>query len=194
VSSYGRNFGFRIPPVHGNRLGRFVTPATGAEIPIGAPVTGDATVATNALGFQTVDLTTGTTARPLGNAGIIVYEYGPNAFAGDDQNLVQFSDKATVPLGAACQVVHGPGVKVVFTNTLTNAASVDFTGTYRSSVRVMVAGMGATPTVAIGDYLTPGTGNDSAGYWAETGTFANAWLVVTSIDTSRLEVEAEFLF
>jgi hypothetical protein len=57
----------------------------------------------------------------------------------------------------------------------------------------MVAGLGATPTLQVGDYLTPGTGNDSAGYWAETASAANAWLVVTLVDSARQEVEAELL-
>jgi hypothetical protein len=58
----------------------------------------------------------------------------------------------------------------------------------------MVAGLGATPTVAVGDYLTPGTGNGTAGYWAETATEANAWLIVTAVNASTGEVEARVNF
>ena len=58
-----------------------------------------------------------------------------------------------------------------------------------------MAGIGiATPTIAVGDFLTPGVGNDSAGYWAEVGAGATAWLVVTGIDNARAEVEAQLLF
>jgi hypothetical protein len=58
----------------------------------------------------------------------------------------------------------------------------------------MVAGLGATPTVAIGDYLTPGAGDDVSGYWAETATAANGWLVVTKVDADRGELEARLNF
>ena len=58
----------------------------------------------------------------------------------------------------------------------------------------MVAGAGATPTVAVGDRLTPGTGNDSAGYWVETANAAEGWLVVTGFDVNSGLVEAQFCF
>ena len=32
------------------------------------------------------------------------------------------------------------------------------------------------------------------GYWVETATAANAWLVITAVDASRGEVEAEMTF
>jgi hypothetical protein len=52
--------------------------------------------------------------------------------------------------------------------------------------------MGATPTVKVGDLLSPGTGTDVAGYWAVNATAANAWLRVTNVDAARQMVEAEF--
>jgi len=59
----------------------------------------------------------------------------------------------------------------------------------------MVAGVSqATPSVAVGDYLTPGDGNDAAGYWKETSTAANGWWVVTSVDSTNGVVEAELNF
>jgi hypothetical protein len=172
MGTYGRNFEFRIPPEAQNRKGRFVVPATGTPIPIGAPV-----VVTPA-------------AAPNAHKGIVVYEWGPAAFAGSDPFLTTYSDRDYVPLGGAVQLVSGPEVKVVFTNT---AAQV-FLNTRSYPGRIMVAGMGATPTLAVGDFLTPGTGNDTAGYWAETAIEADAWLVVDHVDVGRQEVEATFLF
>jgi hypothetical protein len=191
MGTYGRNFEFRVPPVHGERNGRYSVPAAGDTIPIGAPVLTTAAGAADDLGMQPVTLATGAQARPKpGMGGLALYEWAPAAFAGTDQFLTTYSDRDYVPLGAAIQVVSGPQVKVVFTNT----SASTFLGTRSYAGRTMVAGMGATPTIAVGDFLTPGTGNDSAGYWAETASEANAWLVVTNINTTRLEVEARFVF
>lgn len=190
MGTYGRNFEFRVPPVHGERNGRYSVPATGNTIPIGAPVLMTAAAAATDLGMSPVTLATGASAPKSGQCGIAVYEWAPAAFAGVDPYLTTYSDRDYVPLGAAIQVVSGTQVKVVFTNT----SDSTFLGTRAYSGRMMVAGAGATPTVAVGDYLTPGTGNDDDGYWAETGSASNAWLVVTSINTTRGEVEARFVF
>jgi len=192
MGSYGRNFEFRFPPETENRSGRFYLQNAGATVPIGAPVTVDASPVESALGLLPVSLATGATATPRpGMGGIAVYEYGPAAFAGNDPYLTTYSDKDTVPAGAALQVVSGQEVKVVFTNTVSNT----FLATRTYASRTMVAGVGgATPTVTVGNLLTPGTGNDSAGYWAATGTAANAWLVVTKVDNTRGECEARLVF
>lgn len=189
MGTYGRNFDFRIPPESENRAGRFAAPTSGV-IPMGAPVVADLTAGTNALGLQIVKLATGAQAPVGGISGIAVYEYGPAAFAGDDPALVLYSDKDTVPAGKAVQVVSGPYVKVVFTNTVARV----FLGERSYAGRMMVAGIGATPTLTVGDLLTPGTGNDTAGYWAETAIAADAWMVVTAVDLTRGEVEARMLF
>jgi len=137
-----------------------------------------------------VTLATGGQAPKPGLTGILVYEWGPAAFAGNDPYLTTYSDKDYAPLGAAVQLVSDPDVKVVFKNTVATTFLVNrsYTG------RIMVAGMGATPTIAVGDMLTPGVGDDTNGYWAETSTAANAWLYVTGVDTVRSEVEARFAF
>ena len=43
MSSYGRNFEFRVPPVHGERGGRYVLDSESDDLPIGVPLvaTGD---------------------------------------------------------------------------------------------------------------------------------------------------------
>jgi hypothetical protein len=189
MSSYGRNFEFRVPPENENRSGRFFLNG-GVDIPIGAPVKVDSPATENDLGQLPVVLATGATATPRpGQAGIAVYEH--IQYQGNDPYLTTYSDKDTVPAGKALQVVSGQEVKVCFRNT----SATTFLHTRAYTGRVMVAGIGiATPTIAVGDLLTPGVGDGTSGYWAETGTAGNAWLVVTKVDNARAEVEARPVF
>lgn len=189
MANYGRNFEFRAAPRGAHRGGRYYF-AGETNIPIGAPVKYDASKDENELGLLPVVLATGDQARPFnGMGGVVVFEHAPAAFTGYDEAITTYSDIDFVPAGKAVQVVSGTEVKVVLRNT----EDRDFLGRAYDG-RLMVAGAGATPTVAVGNYLTPGTGNDGAGYWAETATAANAWLVVTKVDTARGEVEAKFVF
>lgn len=188
--SYGRNFEFRVPPRQGERSGRFYLDETSA-VAIGAPVTVDVSGDEDDMGLLPVNLATGAQARPKpGMGGILVYENGPAAYAGNDPYLTTYSDLSTAPAGKAVQVVNGSTVKVVFRNT----DDETFLNTRDYDGRVMVAGLGATLTLAVGDYLTPGTGDDTDGYWAETATESQAWLVVTKVDNDRGEVEARFVY
>lgn len=189
MGTYGRNLEFRVPPESEGRAGRFSTPL-GAVIPIGAPIQADTAAGLDGLNLQIIKLATGAQAPVGGQMGIAVYEYGPAAFAGEDPMLTTYSDKDLLVPGRAVQVVAGPYVKVVFTNTTSRI----FLGTRTYPGRIMVAGMGATPTVTVGAFLSPGTGTDVAGYWAVSGSAANAWMVVTSVDAVRQEVEARMLF
>jgi hypothetical protein len=190
MTNYGRNFGFRIPPRHGNRSGKnYVAAAT----VIGAPV--KATLgAETSLGLMPFTLAVGTQAIPLpGLGGICVYEYAPNAYAGLDPELHLYSDLSfgVTPAASAIQVVSGKDVKVWLKNTTAHT----FLGQRSYAGRIMVQGFGgATSVIAVGDYLTPGLGSDSAGYWGETTNAANAWLVVTKVDATRGEVEARLNF
>lgn len=190
MGSYGRNFEFRVTPQGGQRGARYVLPLdAAADFPIGAPVVVADGAEPDDMGRLPVDLATGAQVPKKGLSGILVFEHAPNAYSGDDPVLTTYSDKGTVPRGRSVQVVAGDRIKVVFRNTedRTFMTVRDYEG------RVMVAGLGATPTVAVGDYLTPGTGDDTDGYWAE-GTAANGWLVVEHIDTARGEVECRMNF
>lgn len=190
MPNYGKNFEFRAQPSGSNRSGRYYLTGT-TNIPIGAPVKYDSGSAENALGLLPVVLATGAQNRPKpGQGGIIIYEHAPSAFAGSDPALTLYSDIDTVPYSKAVIVVSDPEVKVVLRNTTAHT----FLQTRAYTGRKMVAGLGATLTLAVGDYLTPGTGNDTAGYWAETATEAQAWLVITKVDNNRGEVEARFVF
>ena len=185
MSTYGRNFEFRVPPVHGQRQSRFYA---STAIPIGAPV--GSTTTFDTLNRQELELETGAVAPVSGKHGILVYEFAPAAFAGDDAMLTTYSDKDTAPAGAAVQLVSGDEVKVVLRNT----ADRTFLNTRAYAGKTYVAGLGATPTLAVGDYLTPGTGDDTDGYWAETASATDAWLLITAVDVDRGEVEARMLF
>jgi hypothetical protein len=191
MSNYGKNFEFRIAPHGTQRYGRVIVPDSGTALPIGAPVALDGTVDVDSRGFTTVALVTGATAPITGKHGLAIYEFkNSEAFAGYDPSLTTYSDLNTIPLAAAIQLVSGPDVKVVFRNT---SATV-FLGQRSYPAFTMVAGLGATPTVAVGDYLTPGTGNSTSGFWAENATASNGWFVVTNVDVARQEVEARMTF
>lgn len=182
-----RNFVFRKSPTHGQRGSRFVLGGP-TNLTSGVPVKVDGS--TDGLGRRTVTIATGAQNKPLpGQGGILVFE---NI---DSLNTLgeTFSDVDLAVPGDAVQVVTGNGgsVKVAFTNT---ASTNSFGRTGYPKARVMVAGVSqATPSVAPGDYLTPGVGNDASGYWAETSNAAEAWLVVTSVDSTNGIVEAELL-
>jgi len=181
-----RNFEFRVSPLGGQRGGRYVL--GGAARPIGVPVKTNG--ANDGLGRATVVLATGNQVAPKSGQGGVLY-YQDIHYAGVDQMLTTYSDIDTAPLGAAIQVVSGDTVKIAFTNT---SASTFLNRSGYPTPRVMVAGLGATPTLAAGDFLTPGIGNDTDGYWTETATAANAWLVVTSVDSTTGVVEARLAF
>jgi hypothetical protein len=198
MGSYGRNFEFRVTPRSGEREGRWVLSDTGLDVgvtavPIGAPVVAD--IAEGASDDFTqahhVSLATGAQVPQVGLSGILVYEHAPAAFAGDDPFLTTYSDKDTAPVGKLVQVVRGTSVKVVLRNT----ADRTFLNTREYAGRKMVAGIGqATPTLVVGNFLTPGVGDDTDGYWAETADITQAWLVITAVDNDRAEVEARVRF
>lgn len=191
MSTYGRNFSFRVPPQPEHRGARYITPSTGTAIPIGAPVqTSPSEIADDVNNRLTLKLARGVVAPKQGHTGILVYEYAPSAFAGNDPVLTTYSDLDTAPLGAGVQLVSGTSVKVELRNTVARS----FFGQRTYAGRTMVAGMGATPTVSIGDHLRPGLGDDTSGYWTETATAADAWLEVTDVDTARSLVEARMTF
>ena len=187
MGSYGRNFEFRITPTEEERHGRIYF--NGANpIPIGTPIVVAASATPNEMWTDALPATlaTGAQAFKHGMCGIAVYEHID--YNGYDPALTLYSDIDLVPVKRLVQMTAGPNTKVVFTNTTART----FMGIRNYAGRIMVAGMGATPTVKVGDYLTPGTGNDTAGYWAVNATASNAWLVVTNVDAARQLVEAEF--
>lgn len=189
MSTYGRNFEFRVPPRSGERAGRYYLFGS-TDIPIGAPVI-VVDEDEDSMGLTPVELAAADENRPKnGMGGIAVYEHAPAAYAGNDPLLTTYSDIDTVPAGKAVQVVSGDTVKVVLRNT----DDETFLNVREYTGRTFVAGLGATPTLVVGDFLTPGAGNDNDGYWKETSTEGDAWLVITKVDNDRGEVEARLTF
>jgi hypothetical protein len=186
MGTYGRNFDFRIVPTENDRKGRYVV-IDRAGIVIGAPILAGSPPIDQVTDSLPVQLAIGEQPWKSGFTGICVYEHID--LWGYDTALWGYSDLDIAPYERSCQLV-GTEAKVVFRNTTART----FAGTRSYTGRIMVAGMGATPTVTVGDYLTPGVGNDTDGYWAVTQTPANGWLVVTNVDALRQEVEAVFNF
>jgi hypothetical protein len=185
MASYGKNFDFRVPPQHGQRGGRYAIPADAEnDIAIGAPVkwTGDET---DLNGCLPVDLATGGSAPIKGQCGVLVFE--ADNLAGLDPLLNSASDLGVAPRGKLVQVVSGDAVKVVFKNTEDHKFLTvrDYKG------KTMVAD---AENISVGDYLEPGVGTDTGGYWAVTSSAEDAWLVVEGVDATRGEIEARFTF
>ncbi len=197
MGSYGRNFEFRIVPESENRPGRFSVPATGSQLPIGIPIVTNGPAGVDSGGRQYVAKAGAGALARKGQTGILLYEYAPDAYAGFDPLLTTYSDMGTVPLGAGVQMISGPNVKVVLRNTVAETFLTARTYAARKMVEELTADKGTTPsTVVVGDYLIPGTGDDTTGYWKVGGGGAtpNGWLLVTKVDDARGELEAHFTF
>lgn len=188
-----RNAQFRVSPRHGERGSRFVLDTASDALPQFVPVV--VTGANDGLGRAVVELATddgGNLDKPMpGQGGILIYEQF--RYDGSDTAITTYSDKDTVDAGSPVQVITGAGhVKIAYRNT---SAATFYTRADYPTARVMVAGVSiATPTVAVGNMLTPGVGNDTDGYWKETSDAAEAWLIVTSVDASTDTVEAVLNF
>lgn len=176
--SYTRNFGFRSFE-NIVRDGRNKTPATGTPFLIGTAV-------------QVDPANPGTLARPSAASaptalsGIVLYEH--IQYQGVDPFMTTSQDYpfTVVPLGRFAQMIRGNGVKVWFKNT---ADKPLYDGRVQTGA-TLVAGLGgATPTIAVGDYLTPA----ADGTWAE-GNATNGWLQVENVVNSTGLCEARFTF
>ncbi len=189
MSNLGRNFEVLQEPDAKHRLGRFRL-KDGLSVPIGVPLQVPAGSTTDPNGRLTLELATAASAPKVGTTGIGIYIWSFHATRGVDPFLTDPSDTDYVPTAAPVQLVFGNEVKVRFRNTVART----FQGQRAYTGRTMVAGLGATPTVAVGDMLTPGTGNDTAGYWAETSDAALAWLRVTAVNATTGECEAQLIF
>jgi len=174
--SYSRNFGFRSFE-NIVRNGRFRAPKTGTPIFIGAPVIID----TANPGF----LKPATAGAALGLGGIAVYEHIQTK--GVDTALTTNSDDPfnKVPLGQYTQIVHGPGAKVWFKDTVDKTL---YDGRTQAGVDLIATAIGS---LAAGDGLTP----DGAGKWKKSTPGTDpAWLIIEQINTSTGVVEARLTF
>jgi hypothetical protein len=181
---YTRNFGFRdFTGIV--REARNKVPASGLTGPDASGfLIGTAVVEDSANPGQLV--------RPAGAAapnalsGIVLYEH--IQYQGVDPFLATSYDAPfqVAPLGRMAQMVHGPGVKVWFKNTVDTPL---YDGRLQAGVTLVNGLGGATPSISVGDYLTPG----SNGRWAE-GNAGNGWLQVTLVNNTTGLCEARFTF
>lgn len=190
MGTYGRNFDFRQSPLPQHRLGRLVN---GDEaVPQGAPVIAGTDQDDN--GRREFTLAPAGTDRPVpGAGGIALYEQPDANYRGQDATLTRPSDMTDVPAGVPAQMCHGTETRLLLVNTDED----DFRGMRDPAypARKMVAGVGgATPTVDIGDYLGPGDGNDTDGYWKVVASATDAWAYVTGVDHEAGFCEAQLLF
>lgn len=194
MGTYGRNFDFRQSPIPQHRLGRFINGAT--VVPQGAPVVAEGTEDAN--GRRAFALAANGATRPApGTGGVAVYEVPDNNGLELAANplITRASDYRDIPASVPAQVCHGTEVRLAFWNTEEDDFDGMRTGANVYTARVMVAGAsGATPTIAVGDFLVPGVGNATDGYWKEGGTATTAWAVVTQVDTEIGAVTAQMLF
>jgi hypothetical protein len=180
-----RNFHFLKSPVQSQRLGRYV--ASGAIL-IGAPVVADGTVDAN--GQRSLSLATGATVPKRGKHGILFWVNPYSVAAGFDPATYGYGDLDRVPVGASVQLCSGDDIRI----RLQNTADDNFERQRDYPARTMVAGIGiATPTLAVDDYIGPGIGDDTAGYWAETDA-AHAWAIVTAVYNDTGELDAQLVF
>lgn len=179
---YTRNFGMRSFE-NVVRNGRFRIPAAGLTADAGQ-VNGEVLIGTAVIldpdnpGFVTRP---GAAEAPGPHCGLVVYEH--IQWKGTDPALTTSRDFETVPNGQYVQVMRGPGTKVWFKNTEDKTL---YDGRSQPG-RTLVAGLGATPTVAVGEFLTV----TADGTFAE-GTATNGWFLVEQVDGDL--VEARFTF
>lgn len=185
--AHTRCFHFLEGPRPEDRLGRFVA---GDDLVIGAPVASPNAVNVDANGQLTVDYATQASAPRKGLSGILNWENPTADFPGLDPALTRPVDVDVAPTGVSVQVCSGDYVRVRLANI---AARTFYTRPY--TARNMVAGLGgATPTVEVGELLTPGPGTDIGGYWQVTTDLTKAWLRVTAINNDVGELDAQMLF
>lgn len=190
MGSYGRFGDFLQSPRPEDRLGRFVS-GDDIIIPMFAPVRVIAGSHVDGNGQLPLELAAGAQAPKKGFSGIAIFENPTPDIAGLDMTLSRSDDLDYVPIGAACQLVSAPYVRL----RLINAGVVNFYGQRTYAARKMVAGLGgATPAIVEGDLLTPGVGDDTSGYWAKTSDASLAWLRVTGVYNASTELDAQFLF
>lgn len=183
---YSRNFGMRSFE-NVVRHGRAKTPATlpSAASTIGSLLLGTAVQVDPA--NPGVLKVPAAASAPTALSGVLVYEH--IQYQGVDTNLTSPQDAPfnSAPLGRYVQVMHGQGAKVWFKNT---ADKTLYDGRLQKGYTLVAGVGGATPTVQVGDMLTPA----ADGTWQETATASLAWMVVENVDHTNALVECRLTF
>lgn len=118
---------------------------------------------------------------PSPACGVVVYEHIQRM--GSDPFTTTALDFEVVPAGQFAQVMRGPGVKVWFKN---NEDHTSYDGKTRQG-RSIVDGIGATPTIAVGDFLTV----KADGTYVK-GTAENGWFLVEQVSGDLVECRFTF--
>lgn len=180
---YTRNFGMRSFE-NVVRAGRFRAPTSALTVSDGTDELGRILIGTAVV---LDDANPGFVKRPDANqapsplCGLAVYEH--IQVRGVDPGLSTPQDFEHVPPGQYVQVMRGPGAKVWFKNT----SDKNLYDGRAQQGRTLVAGLGATPTVAVGDFLTV----TADGTFAE-GDASNGWFVVEQVEGDLVECRFTF--
>lgn len=174
---YSRNFGMRSFE-NIIRDARFRVPRTGTMLQIGSTVTIDP-ANPGMLKLPAAN------ANPTAASGLVLFEHIQSK--GVDPYLSTSMDEPfnRVPLGQYAQVIHGPGAKVWFKNTI---AKPMYDGRTQTAGGLLAASVDVT-TLAIG----AGLGPDGTGLLA-VSTTGTPWLVVEQVNPTTGLVEARFNF
>ena len=182
--SYTRNFGFRdFTGII--RDGRNKVPATGLVAPDNAGFLIGTAVSVDPANPGYL-VRPAAAAAPTALSGIVIYEH--IQFQGVDPFLTTQYDPPfqVAPLGRYAQMIKGRGVKVWFKNTLDKPL---YDGRIQAGVSLVSGLGGATPTIAVGQYLTPAAN----GLWA-VGNATNGWLQVEYVNNTTGLCEARMTF
>lgn len=172
---YSRNFGMRgFENIV--RDGRFRAPRTGTPFKIGSPVVVDPANP----GFMAQ---AGAGAARSALCGVVVFEH--IQYKGVDTALTTAYDAPfnDVPLGVYAQIVHGPGAKVWFKNTVEKTL---YDGRVQPAVTLL-----DTTDLEVGDYLVPAANGT---FVAAADTATDGWLQVEQYNPTTGLCEARFTF
>lgn len=179
-----RNFWFLNPPDPDERRGRYVVGDT--DLLLGTP--GVAAASLDANGQREVSKEASAVVPYPSKHGIVWQEPPFSNIPGTDPVLFAQGDFDTAKVGSPIQLISGRGTRF----RLKNTADDNFEFQHEYLGRTIVAGLGATPTLAIDDLIMPGPGN-SSGYWQEADNATHAWAIVVAVYDTQ-ELDAELLF
>lgn len=175
MTTYGRFCSFRASPYPQQRDGHCRN--GNAVLPQMAPVV---IASQSAVDGRNVLALAGEAATPSPNAGVILYEDPWFSRVGRDPVTTTSSDIDVVPANAPAQRVLLVGnVKILVQNL--SAGDLDFDGMRSYDGRNMfkpadIAGL------AVGDYVTPGAGNNTDGWWKKAAGASTGWGQVAEVD------------
>lgn len=175
MTTYGRFASFRASPTPQQRDGHCKT--GNAVIVQMAPVVINGQSAVD--GRNTM-VAAAEAAAPKAGSGVLIYELPYGWDIGRDGPMTTASDIDTCPANTPAQRVQlHSNIKILVQNL--SSADLDYDGmrTYAGRNMFKPADLAS---LAVGDLVTPGAGNDTDGYWKKTTDPALAWGEVAEVD------------